>query len=233
MPRLFQHGRTLRRLINRWRISDFTGARARLFEIPSWVQTIIRVDRDWDDDERQVWGYTADSPNNSLATNFPAVAMNAGSREVHVRKIQFMMNADNGAALVDKDVNILTPPSGYNAVLLAAGEFFPFLQTTPTVGVTAPLSLPAARVIGGHQTGLMIVTIGGVPINPAIGPRYRHRFDLVGVTPSEFWVTILDWSDPPLIVPPFRQLAVQLVNPSAGVPERLFVNYWISERDAA
>ncbi len=239
MPELFQHGRTLRRLISRWRIATRSGSRARISEVPSWIQASIRADRDWDDDERQVWGFTADASNLSLATNFPAVAIFAGAREVQVRKIDFRIIVDDvGIAIAGKEVDLLTPPSGYNPVAFNPGQFFPFLQGNPTIpDGSSILSIPDAIVVGGHQTGLMIVTINGVPVNPSLGPRFVSLHSNVISTFGDIvMATILDWNDPPLILPPFRVLAVQFINPQARTPpveERVIVNLWFSERELA
>ncbi len=239
MAELFQHGRTLRRLISRWRIAGRFGSRARISEVPSWIQASIRADRDWDDDERQVWGFTADASNLSLATNFPAVAIFAGAREVQIRKIDFRIIVDDiGIAIAGKEVDLLTPPSGYNPVAFNPGQFFPFLQGNPTIpDGSSIISIPDAIVVGGHQTGLMIVTINGVPVNPSLGPRYVSLHSNVISTFGDIvMATILDWNDPPLILPPFRVFAVQFVNPQARVPpveERVIVNLWFSERELA
>jgi len=239
MAELFQHGRTLRRLINRWRVSGRFGSRARIAEMPSWIQPSIRADRDWDDDERNVWGVAADAGTLGLATNFPAVAIFAGAREVQVRKVEFMILHDDAAiAIAGRDANIFTPPTGYNPVILNAGVFFPFLQGNPVnPDGTITIQFPDAVVVGGHNTALMIVVINGVPVNPAIGPRYRHRHDFVLSTFSDtVFQTIIDWNDPPLILPPFRVMAVQYVNPSASVlpaQQRILVNFWFSERELA
>ena len=230
MPRLFQHGRTLARFISRWRISDFTGARARIFEVPSWVQGMVRLDRDWDQDERQIWGFTADAVSTTVV-EFPSVAIFAGNREVHLRKIDFAIRGDAGAVLSGREIDLLTPPDGYNPVIVNPGEFFPFLQTTPVAGVSSPLSLPRARVVGGHQTGLMQVLIGDVLVNPAIGPRYLNHIALGG---PDLFTTVLDWNDPPVILPPGRVFAVQFFNPGGIAPgERVFVNLFLAEREAA
>ncbi len=239
MAELFQHGRVLRRLINRWRIAGFFGSRARISEFSSWIQPSVRVDRDWDEDERLVWGVTADATNLSLATNFPSVAIFAGSREVHIRKIDFRIIIDDTSiAIAGREINLLTPPTGYNPVILNPGVFFPFLQGNPVIpDGSSVIQFPEAIVVGGHNTGLMIVTIDGVPINPSIGPRYVHRHDNVISTFGDIVMnTVLDWSDPPLILPPFRTFAVQFLNPSAQVPpiqERVLVNFFYSERTLA
>lgn len=209
--------------------------------MPSWIQPSIRADRDWDDDERRVWGFTADASNLSLATNFPAVAIFAGALEVQIRKIDFRIIVDDiGIAIAGKEVNLLTPPTGYNPVAFNPGQFFPFLQGNPTIPDGASIiSIPEALVVGGHQTGLMIVTINGVPVNPSLGPRFVSLHSQVG-TVSNFgdivMETVLDWNDPPLILPPFRVFAVQFLNPQARVPpveERVIVNLWFSEREGA
>ncbi len=239
MAELFQHGRVLRRLINRWRIAGRFGSRARIAEFSSWIQPSVRLDRDWDEDERLVWGIAADAGTLGLATNFPSVALFAGAREVHVRKVDFMvLHDDQSIAIAGRDVNIFTPPTGYNPVALNPGIFFPFLQGNPVIpDGTITIQFPDAIVVGGHNTGLMIVVINGVPVNPAIGPRYRNRHDFVLSTFSDtVFQTILDWSDPPLIVPPFRVLAVQYINPTASVlpaQQRVLVNMWYSERTLA
>ncbi len=207
--------------------------------MPSWISPSIRADRDWDDDERQVWGFSADAGTQGLATNFPACAIFAGAQEVQVRKVEFMILHDDSAiAIAGRDANIFTPPTGYNPVQLNAGQFFPFLQGNPTIpDGTSILSIPDAIVVGGHNTALMIVIINGVPVNPAIGPRYRMRHDFVLSTFSDtVFQNILDWNDPPLILPPFRTLAVQYINPSASVlpaEQRILVNFWFSERELA
>lgn len=236
MAQLFQVGRPLSRLIQRWRAVSHFGTRAQISEMPSWIQPTVRADRDWDIDERQVWGYTADEGNNSLGTNFPAVAVFAGINEVHVRKIDFKIQRDDGSFIGGMEVNLLTPPETYNPVANGTGQFFPFLQTTPSVGVTAPLSVPQAFVLAGFQTALMGVTIGGVPVFPAIGPRYTNVFGggPVPLPAIPVMANILDWSDPSLIIPPFRVLALQFFNPPAGgAVARLFVNLYISEREVA
>lgn len=239
MAELFQHGRPLRRLINRWRVAGNLGSRARIDEMPSWIQPSIRADRDWDDDEREVWGISADASTLGLATNFPAVAIFAGAREVHVRKVDFMiLHDDQSIAIAGRDANIFTPPTGYNPVAFNPGVFFPFLQGNPVIpDGTITIRFPEAIVVGGHQTGLMIVTINGVPVNPSIGPRYRMRHDFVLSAFSDtVFQTILDWNDPPLIVPPFRVLAVQYINPTVSIlpaEQRILVNFWYSERSLA
>ncbi len=207
--------------------------------MPSWIQPSIRADRDWDDDERQVWGFATDASNLFLATNFPAIAIFAGPREVQIRKIDFRIVVDDvGIAIAGREVNLLTPPTGYNPVAFNPGVFFPFLQGNPTIpDGTSVLSVPDAIVVGGHNTALMIVVINGVPVNPAIGPRFVSLHSNVISTFGDIVMeTVLDWNDPPLILPPFRVFAVQFINPVAHlVPsqERVIVNLWFSERTLA
>ncbi len=238
MPQLWNVGRPLQRLITRWRAVSRHGSRARIDEMASWIQPTVRADRDWDVDERQIWGYTGDQGNLGQNFAFPAIAIFAGRNEVHVRKIDFKIQRDDGLGIFGREVNVLTPDSSYVAPEIGAGEFYPFLQTTPIAQTTAPLSLPQADVIGGYSLSLYSVTINGVPINPAIGPRYTQRMDATGgiaAFANQRMETILDWNDPALILPPFRQLAVQFFNPATSVPidERLFVNFYFSEREVA
>ena len=208
--------------------------------MPSWISPSIRADRDWDDDEREVWGFATQADNQGTFANNPAVAIFAFEKEVQVRKIDFkILNTDMSIAIAGREVTLFTPPTGYNPVLLNPGQFFPFLQGNPAIpgGLGSILSIPRAVVIGGHNTALMQVTINGTLIDPALGPRYTMRHDnIISTFGDPVMDTILDWNDPPLILPPFRVLAVQFINSvSVGEPnaEIVFVNYYFSERDIA
>ena len=208
--------------------------------MPSWISPTIRADRDWDDDEREVWGFTADASSLGEAANRPAVAIFALEKEVQIRRLDFRILAtDPAIAATGREMILFTPPTGYNPVVLNPGQFFPFLQGNPAIPgqLTSIISIPRAVVIGGHNTGLMQITIDGVLINPAIGPRYVHRRDAVISTFSDMVMeNVLDWNDPPLILPPFRVFAMQFINPSNSIEsesEILLVNIYFSEREIA
>ncbi len=232
MPQFFGHGRALRGLLRRWGIASFGGGGARFREISSWIQPGLTIDRDWQSDDRLIFGYTADAAA-GVPIDLPAVAIFAGNLEVHLRKIDFLITGPAGGVPANIEANILTPDSSYNPVLLGPGEFFPFMQTSSTVGILSPLKIPQARVVGGRNASLYSVTIGGVPVFPAIGPRYRADFRVqqtfVHVPLTK---TILDWDDPPIILPPFKLFAVQMVNPSIS-GDIIIVNLYFSERVAA
>ncbi len=240
MAELFEHGRTLRRLIQRWRVVLRSGTRGRISQMPSWISPTIRADRDWDDDEREVWGFTADANTLGEATNRPAVAVFALEKEVQIRRIDFrIVTSDPSIFITGREMVLITPPTGYNPVILNPGQFFPFLQGNPAIPgqFTSIISIPRAVVIGGHNTGLMTITIDGVLIDPAIGPRYVARHDNVVSNFGDIVMeNVLDWNDPPLILPPFRVFAMQFINPSNSVEpdsEILLVNIYFSEREIA
>jgi hypothetical protein len=237
MPEFFGHMRTMRRMIRRWGIASLFGSGANFREMTSWLQPTVRVDREWDDDDRLMWGYTADS--GAIGAGYPAVAIFSQSKEVLIRRLDAAVYAAaTGYTPTFAEVNILTPPAGYNPVEYNAGEFFPFLQTTKATGLGgAPLSIPEARVIGGRATTLLSVSIGGVLVNPAIGPRRRLEWMpdlLLGVTAKiPAHVTLLDWIDPPIILPPYRVLAVQWHNRPVSGDFYLQVEVYLSERVTA
>ena len=232
MAEFLSHSNPLRRLMRRWNIASLRSGGGQIREVASWLSPGITVDRDWGDDDRHLWGYTADY---SLpAWGFPAVAIFSMRREVLVRKIDFYsIDSTTGYAHGLDEVCLLSPPDAYNPVANDPGEYFPFFQTPP--GPVNTLSVPACHVVSGYQTNLMTVTIGGVVVFPAIGPRYTN--DWIPYTPyataPTSWRktrTILDWDDPPIIVPPYRIFAVQnIIQWATGVT--LFVNLYISERE--
>ncbi len=239
MAEFFGHMRTLRRLVRRWGLASLYGSSARLREFSSWIQPIVRIDREWDDDDRQMWGYTAD---HGTTTGYPAVAIFAQSKEVLIRRLDaIVFEALNGRWVANSEVNILTPPGAYNPVVGGPpGEFYPFLQTTKaTAAGGAPLSIPECRVVGGENPALMAVTIGGVLVAPAIGPRRRMDANLYGIGLGGIGfshpksVTLVDWHDPPIILPPWRVLAVQFHNHNQVDLQFLQVEIYLSERVTA
>lgn len=232
MAEFLAHGRALRGLIRRWGIASFRGGGARFREISSWIQPTLTIDREWQADDRLIFGYTADAAAGT-PIDLPAVALFAGNLEVHLRKIDFVIAGPTGLTPTFAEANILTPDETYNPVVLGPGEFFPFMQTSSTVGILSPLKIPQARVIGGRNASLYSVLIGGVPVFPAIGPRYRADFRVQqSFLHIPITKTILDWDDPPIILPPFKLFAVQMVNPAA-VGDLIFVNLYFSERIAS
>jgi hypothetical protein len=227
MAEFLYHSNRLRRLIKRWKMSpQLRSGEAQISEATSWLQPSLLVDRDWADDDRVLWGVTADYT--PAAGQFPAVAIFAGSKEVLLRRIDWKVFTP----VVGMEVNVLTPPTGYNPVVFNPGQFYPFLQSNranPDGGST--IGLPEAIIVSGHQTGLMQVTINGVLINPAIGPRYVCDTQYYGsaVQANCRNQVILDWDNPPWLLPAWRVLAVQVVNPVAN--RILYVNYYFSERE--
>ena len=238
MPEYFGHMRTLRRLVRRWGLASYFGSGANLREFASWMQPTVRVDREWDDDDRQMWGYTAD---HGTGTGYPAVAVFAQSKEVLIRRLDVIVfEAAQGRWVPNSEVNILTPPGAYNPVVNGAGEFFPFMQTTKATSAGgAPLSIPECRIVGGENPALMAVTIGGVLVFPAIGPRRRMGGTVWGSGLGGFeltyprHVTLVDWHDPPIILPPWRVLAVQYHNHGQAQLEYVQVEIYLSERVTA
>lgn len=239
MPEFFGHMRTLRRLVQRWGLASLYGSGARLREFSSWIQPIVRIDREWDDDDRQMWGYTAD---HGCATGYPAVAVFAQSKEVLIRRVDVIVfDALQGRFQPGSEVNILTPPGAYNPVVDGPpGEFYPFMQTTKaTTAGGAPLSIPECRIVGGENPFLMAVTIGGVLVFPALGPRRRMEGTVwgsgIGGVDLTFprHVTLVDWHDPPIILPPWRVLAVQFHNHGQAQLLHVQVEIYLSERVTA
>ncbi len=231
MPSVLAHSLRLRRMIRRWRIVGLSQSEGRIGEFVSWVSPTVRLDRDWADDDRAFFGYTSDVQS-TPAQGFGASSIFSGFREVHVHQIDFSVRDVGAGAIPGTEVHIMKPPFPYNPVLNGAGEFFPFLQTGKGDSI---LQLPAARVVAGHQTALAAVLIGGVLVDPALGPRYNYDFSLTSnlATMAPKTVTIHKRSDPPIIMPPRIQLTVQVINPPDFKDTILFVNWLISERETA
>lgn len=229
MAELLLHSLRLRRLIRRWRIVSSRQSEGHISEFASWVQPGAQLDRDWADDDRLMFGFTADAGAFGPG-NFPACAIFAADREVHLHEISFHLRQTAAGTSVDGgEVNIVTPDSSYNPVFFVPGQFFPFMQTNRN---PASLELPHAAVIGGIQNVLYAITVGGIPVNPALGPRYmEEHIDAIAfaVTVPQTKV-IHKRSDPPIILPPGKVLAVQHHNPPA-LDVNLVVNYLLSERE--
>ena len=227
---LLTHTNPLSRLMKRWNIARTSrSGGGQVDSVAGWLQPGIQVDRDWGDDDRHVWAYTADHTP-SAAALIPAVAIFSVAKEVLIRRIDARCWDASQGFPANAEISIFTPDESYNPVVLNAGQFFPFLQTSP--GARNILSVPAHAVVGGEQTGLYQVNIGGVLVNPAIGPRYvqEEAISALGVFAWPRMMTLLDWTDPPLILPPFRVLCVQWIN-CTQVDQTLFVNLWTSERE--
>lgn len=229
MAEFLSHTNPLRRLLKRWSIAGYRSGGGHIREFTSWLQPTVEVDRDWPDDDRRIWAYTADMAP-TVAGRIPAIAIFSLDKEVLIRKVDVRLQYTAGINFAPGwEVNHLTPDYTYNPVILNAGQFFPFLQT----GEGNTLSVPRHLCIGGEQTGLYQVWIGGVLVNPCIGPRYVQE---QGVAPSLggfVWpkmMTILDWDDPPIILPPYRLYAVQWHNAALNTVT-MIVNLYTSERE--
>lgn len=234
MAELLSHSNPLRRLMRRWNVASLRSGGGQIRELASWLTGTIQVDRDWPDDDRAIWGFTADY-NTANPAQWAAVGLYSLSKEVLIRRIDYQcFGTVTTTVNLGTEVHIFTPPDSYNPCLLNPGRYYPFLHTSP--GPVNTLSIPEVLCISGHQTGLMQVTIDGVLINPALGPRFTSPSWHHVISPGTAlhyrrWENILDWSDPPIILPPYRIFAVQQVNPVWASGETLIVNYYVSERE--
>lgn len=236
-PQLDQQGRGLRRLYQRWRVFPKYHVNRLL---ANWTQPVARVDREWLDDDRLIYGYSTDADNVGKPNSFPAVMLFAGGeREAHVRRLDYRITStgNNYSALLGRECAVQRAWGTYDPIAESvadgvAGEFFPALQTNDS---DIP-GLPQFRVVSGYHNLLQAVTIGGVPVGPFIGPRYMQTSvgpDGSSITSNVLQPTpIWDWDDPPIIVPPNGKLFVQFFNPQGGATtERLWVNWYVSERE--
>lgn len=201
--------------------------------VANQLQPVATVARDWQSDELDLWGYTADQAQTVLGL-FPAVGILAGDNQVLVRRVEVMLTfaTTQASSLIGAQAHFTKALdlAGYNPVGLGTGEFFPFYLSEPG------FSLPTARVLAGEAAALPAITIGGVPVAPAIGPRIQSRTtasDAVGLQLHPWFAPLLSFDDPPLRVNPGEFVYVQHHNaPAAGTRTRLWVNFWLTERPA-
>jgi len=223
-PAFWEHNRTLRGLYERWR-SPLASSRL----ISNFIVTTARVDRDWQPDEIDLWGFAADQAADATP-NFPSIALFAGEKDVLVRKWTFLLTLASTNILPIRggqiQISKVFDPA-YNPVGIGAGEFFAFY--TGTRG----LQVPEVRCVAGLNASLPAVLIKDVLVNPAIGPRSQMdpgtEF-LNSLSVGDFQ-TIFDWTDPPILLRPFEILYVQFINPV--VDSRLWSNIWLTERRSA
>lgn len=226
-----------RQLGRRW------GMRAidRLRGMADLVVPTAQVDRGWGDDEVNVWGYTAEIGTTASPTEYPTVVLSAGGlvaaetdRDLYVRRLDFRLGAAGQFNLLDLQVHVARVFPSYDPTPLSAGEWFPALFP----GVAgATVVLPDCRVTTGLATSLQSATVGGVPISPLLGPRYVAQRELASSFPpptvnffDPIYTTILDWQDPPLLVPAGQRVMIQHYNPG-GAGRVLTVSAWVSERE--
>lgn len=224
-PEYYEHNFNQEKFYRRWQVARRrTGLWLANFCIPT-----ARVDRDWQDDDLAVWGYTADVVSDGVGVFEPgAVAIFAGDKSVLVRRIDCMISYDNAFGVNGPPggaVHVSKAFGSYNPVQNNAGEVFPAQIAEQSV------ALPRARVVVGQQTQLQAVQIGGVLVAPFLGPRF---FGVVAPSLSVFTTprmfTMWDWDDPPYTIKPGEVLFVQGFNPSSQLTERLMFNVWFSER---
>ena len=200
--------------------------------LPNTVEAVARIDRDWQEDDQRLWAYTTAQLSTIGPNEFPAVAIFAGTRRCLVRKIEVLLQQDTatfGPTIGGRfHLARATDPTIYNPVANNGGEFFPFLNSDPEI------SVPGARCVGGTSPTLPSVTINGVPVAPALGPAWEQEgWNWATNLNRPTTKTLLDWSDPPLIVPPNGVVYVQHYNSTFTAIEILNVNWWLTERVVA
>jgi len=204
------------------------------------VRPSVTVGRDWQNEELDFWGVSSDQISGA-GTTYPAIGIQAGDREVLVRRIDFMLSPFSR-----NDINVLAGQVHLTKALnravydpvQGAGQFYPFLLTT------RGFELPHCAVIAGTNAALPTVIIDDVLVAPAIGPRWQapaliSPSFVVGffqISLNAAFQRLLEFDDPPIVVRPGEFLYLQGLQQSApgitGVPEsiRLWANWWFSER---
>lgn len=190
--------------------------------VSNFVTQNARVDRDWQADDRLLWGAFCQGVTVGPAPAFPACGLFSGTKEVLIRKIDF-----RATFATNSQVHIATLGEGiYNPVAITPGRFYPWCSSAKDNTL-----FPESVLFGGYSNTLPSYDFGG-GATPAIGPTYAQN--AVVDIPTVFYgetKTILDFSDPPLIIPPDSICFLQ--EWSLGVafaPQTLDANFWFSER---
>jgi hypothetical protein len=207
-------GRSLLGFLRRWGL---------LVEPRSVLPLVVptaQVDRFYPRSELDIWGCTSDYLT-SAAGRWPASMLLAGPRALVVRRIEACCNREDFVSITSQfTAHLFSPPlEQYNPVEFDPGAFFPFFATRAALTPN-----PGAVVVTGYQTGIATVIVNGLPVS-LLGPRYYLAAGLNTDTG-----TLLDFTDPPIVIHPFQALCVQSLFPRQGLQDIfLAVNWYWSE----
>lgn len=221
----------MRAFAQRWRARGRDSRPATLRYMADHVQPTARVDRDWDPNDKLIFGYSGlastQIPVPGPNREYPAVAVFSGSREVLILRAAFSQRYEPSQDwLAWGAANMLTPDDSYNPVEFGANLMFPGLNTNPD---SSFFVLPQAFVVQGYQTSLYAATIGGYVVDPIVGPTRFNNFW------QEKHEDFIQPQDPPIVLPPRRIWAMQChyVRPAPNAGEYMEWSIWLSEREAA